>query len=108
MELPGKELTFPIQVIGTTIHQVFQTRKQEGILIPELPGTNPVRSSCRGIYFFQALCACPRFSLFLLLLGLFVCQSPLMGLSASNVAPPVHTTPRLSAVQAVSELFTVA
>lgn len=41
MELPRKELTFPIQVIGTTTHQISETR---GILTPDLLCTSPVRS----------------------------------------------------------------
>lgn len=62
MEVPKKELAFAIQVIGTTIHQVSQTRKQGGILIPELPGMSPLRSVFLHGRIYQDLCACPSFA----------------------------------------------
>lgn len=64
MELPRKELTFSIQVIGTTIHQISETR---GILTPDLLCTSPVHSVFLNRHVFQSLCAGPSFSLFLFL-----------------------------------------
>lgn len=64
MELPRKELTFSIQVIGTTIHQISETR---GILTPDVLCTSPVHSVFLNRHVFQSLCAGPSFSLFLFL-----------------------------------------
>jgi len=63
MELSNKELTFPIEVIGTNIHRVSQTRKRGEILTPELLVLSELSSLHR--HTFQALCLCPSFSLFL-------------------------------------------
>lgn len=66
MELSSKELTFPIEVIGTNIHRVSQTRKRGEMLIPELVFLSDLSSLHR--HTFQVLCLCPSFSLFLRLL----------------------------------------